>query len=371
MEEVPTDIPTHSHEAYHDFFGLPSRPLSIYHTGPAWRLPEVFPIRKEPRPVCIHEISPVWPELGEKIYKYFDSIQLKWTSIDPVRFAEVEEKPGPLFLWVGVLPGTLSPDQAKEPAVHCKEILLQYKITTVEIAFRESIYTWHTNNIWNTTPQLLDPVSFLNPTVDIRNPFTWALGLSIAPKDHPYCEGTGCLYLCEGGGSDRVFLLIPRHVALPPSKYPNKLYHRKDGHPFHRIIHLGSRAFQNALEKIKSSIEFGNWEFDRRAFERELARLGEHIEGEKSQITSERQRAKQMLARAEASKARVSEFYRHITSSWSLESERILGHLVYAPPISVGNGKSRFTEDWALVELNRKRINWDTFQGNIVPLGTF
>lgn len=128
-------------------------------------------------------------------------VGLKWTSIDPVRFAKVGEEPGPLFLWVGVLPGTLSPDNAKDAAVRCKEILSEYEIVDVEIAFRESTYPRSVG------PRLLNHVPSDDSAANIRIPFTPALGLRIAPKTFPYFEGTGCLYLCEGGGSDRVFLL--------------------------------------------------------------------------------------------------------------------------------------------------------------------
>jgi hypothetical protein len=46
----------------------------------------------------------MWRKLGRQVYEYFDSIVLRWSSIDPVRFAEVGS---PLFLWVGVMPSTL------------------------------------------------------------------------------------------------------------------------------------------------------------------------------------------------------------------------------------------------------------------------
>ncbi|KDQ61043.1 hypothetical protein JAAARDRAFT_709558 [Jaapia argillacea MUCL 33604] len=348
-------------EPHNDFFGLPSNPLSIYHTGPSWPLPsgpQAQRIPKEARPVCIHAISSVWHELGEKTYKFFDSIGLKWTSIDPVRFAEGEQEPGPLFLWVGVLPGTLSPDQANGPAARCKEFLSEYAITDVEIAFRESIYTRYAG------PQLLDHVfSVDDPTVasDVRVPFTPALGLQIAPKDFPYIEGTGCLYLCEGGGSDRVFLLTTRHVVLPLSKYPNELYHRKDNSmPRREVIHPGSRAFQNALEAIMDKI--GYWDYMADDYEDELTRLGS--------TTSDRQKITDKLEEARTSKASVFEFYRNITNFWSAESQRILGHVVYAPPMTVGTGDSKCTEDWALIELNRAKYNWDTFQGNVIHLGS-
>ena len=120
------------------------------------------------------------------------------------------------------MPGSLSPNDAKDAAVRCQEILLEYEIIDAEIAFLESIFTRFAG--W----QLLDYVPSIDPTADERGSFTPALGLQIAPKAFPYLEGTGCLHLCEGSGSDRVFLLAARHVALPPSEYPNKLYHRKN-----------------------------------------------------------------------------------------------------------------------------------------------
>jgi hypothetical protein len=369
------DIPSHEplDEAHNDFFGLPSNPLSVYHTGPAWPLPsgpQAQRVPKEARPVCTHAISSVWHELGEKIYRFFDSIELKWTSIDPVRFAEAGKEPGPLFLWVGVLPSTLTRNRAKHSAVRCKEILLEYEITDVEIAFRESTFTRYAG------PQLLNYALSIDPTVDLRIPFTPTLGLQIAPKAFPYIEGTGCLYLCEGGESDRVLLLTARHVVLPPNKYPNEHYHRKNNRiPRIMVMHLGSRAYQNALKAVTSQI-YG-WDVRADYYKEQLDGLGKHVkdEGEDSKTASERQKFKckleKTLARAEASKASVSKFHRDITSLWSMESQRILGHVVYAPPISVGTGDGRFTEDWALVELDRSKFNWDTFQGNVMHIGTF
>jgi hypothetical protein len=283
---------------------------------------------------------------------------------DPVRFAEAEKEPGPLFLWVGVMPGTLSPDDAKDAAVRCKEILEEYEIIDVEIAFRESIFTRSAG------PQLLDYVPSFDPTADVRGPFTPALGLQIAPKAFPYFEGTGCLYLCEGGGSDRVFLLAARHVTLPPSEYPNDLYHRKNNKiPRREIIHLGSRAFQNALEAIMDKIGDDDIMID--SYKDELEGLGEAIEGEEAKTTTNSKAFEDRLVEAEASKASVYEFHGSVTRFWSAESQRILGHVLYAPPISVGTGDKRFTEDWALVELNRGKFDWNVFRGNVIHLGTF
>ncbi|KAG7096091.1 hypothetical protein E1B28_006767 [Marasmius oreades] len=368
--------------AHNDFWGLPSKPLSIYHTGPAWPLPtgpEGWRVPKEARPVCNHDIASVWHQLGSRIYQYFDSRELKWTSIDPVCFAEERKEPGPLFLWVGVLPGTLSPSDAKNAAMRCKEILLEYEIVDVEIAFRESIFTRFAGGP-GPTQLLLDhegsSFDYNDHKANVRGPFTPALGLQIAPKAFPYIEGTGCLYLCEGGGSDRVFLLTARHVVLPPSEYSNELYSREgNGIPRHEIIHLGGKAFQNALAAIVYKIESNNFKIEG-YYKHQLEDLGPEAvedegESEDAEITRARKDLESMMSKAERARTSAQELYHYVTSSLIRESERILGHVVYAPPISVGGtADSYFMEDWALIELGREKFDWKVFRGNVIDIGT-
>ena len=91
-------------EAHSDYYGFPSNPLSIYRTGDPWPRPfdpQAQRVPKEARPICVHPIAPVWRKLGRQIYQYFDSVDLRWTIIDPVRFAEIGNEAGPLFLPLG------------------------------------------------------------------------------------------------------------------------------------------------------------------------------------------------------------------------------------------------------------------------------
>ena len=44
----------------------------------------------------------------------------------------------------------------------------------------------------------------------------------------------------------------------------------------------------------------------------------------------------------------------------------MLGYVLHAPPISLATGQ--LTEDWALIDLDLDKINWDTFKGNVVYL---
>ncbi|KAH9053775.1 hypothetical protein EDB87DRAFT_1704818 [Lactarius vividus] len=294
------------------FYGFPSNPISVYRTGHAWpvpRGPQAQCVPREPRPVYNHPIQAVWCTVGVQVYKSLDSIGVKWSTIDPVRFAEQGGEAGPLYLWVGVEPRSLS------------------------LAFRESIFARSTN------PQLLNHTpSGVDPTADLRSPFTPALGVQIAPLATPHFGGIGAL------------------------AHRNELYVCKNpSQPRHEVLILGSEAYQDALEAMKDKI--------RRElilvhhYKRELAALGEagggpharHFEGK--------------LTEAEMTITAVDEFHDQITDHWSTVSQRMLGYVVYAPPISVGTGPKKFTDHWALIDLYLDKIDWGSFKGNVIYLG--
>jgi hypothetical protein len=115
-------------------------------------------------------------------------------------------------------------------------------ITDVEIAFRESIYTQYAG------PQLLDHVSSVNPTVDIRAPFTPPLGFRMG----------------EG-----LYAVTARHVLFPenqgngPYSYVGTFFPREDERnsdhtykagPKKDVVLMGTEAFTNFLESIQAHI---------------------------------------------------------------------------------------------------------------------
>jgi hypothetical protein len=131
---------------------------------------------KEARPICKHPIADVWDKLGQQVVEYLDSVNVKWTTIDVTRFADVEKKACPVFLWIGMKPGSLSRENAKVAAVGCKGVLERFTITVVEVAFGESVFTRSAG------PQLFKHVSNRDATASVRSPVTPALGLQIAAR---------------------------------------------------------------------------------------------------------------------------------------------------------------------------------------------
>jgi hypothetical protein len=71
------------------------------------------------------------------VYTLLDDLDIEWSTIDPVRFAEIKGETGPLYLWIGVIPNSLK--LAADDG--CKKILIEAQFTNVEIAFRESVST--------------------------------------------------------------------------------------------------------------------------------------------------------------------------------------------------------------------------------------
>ena len=61
------------------------------------------------RPVYGHPIAGSWLKIGTGIYELLDSRGVKWTSIDPVTFANAGEKTpfSQLLMWIGVKYKTL------------------------------------------------------------------------------------------------------------------------------------------------------------------------------------------------------------------------------------------------------------------------
>ena len=63
-------------------------------------------------------------------------------------------------------------------------------------------------------------------------------------------------------------------------------------------------------------------------------------------------------------------FCEEALESWGSAEDRVLGHVLYAPPIGVGAGADQHTEDFAIIELDPFKIDAKNFKGNIIDFGT-
>ena len=350
-----TDASMAELEAISYYSGIPSCPTP-------WTKPrdevEAYRQRKELRPVFGHKLNTVWKNLGPKVCDFLDAMQVSWTTVDVVRFANLvkdqKEVVSPVVLWIGVAPRALCREDAHTVAHNCLKLLEQFAITDVEVEIRESIYTRSAG------PSLLEPVLNNDPTIDVRGPVTTALGLSIAAQNTPNAQGTGGLYLAEGGKSKNVLLLTARHVVFPPP-HANYVF-KKFRTPRHNVLLLGTKAFSDLDKSIQIRIE------EHRGmagiYKRQI--LKSHASG-----STEKQKVYQtLLVEADQAMGALLKLHDEVTTKWRQPSQRVIGHVVRSPPIAFSVGIEGFTQDYAIVELDMSKFK-QAFRGNVIDLGTF
>jgi len=349
-------------EAKHYYHGLPSKPRLIARTGTPWYPPsgpEPYLRFKELRIPGQHQLLDLWEDnLALNVHDILDQNEVNWSSTDIVRIAHVDEPSGNLILWIGVRPHPtpLSYDVGINVALQCKRLLLDYHITDVDVELRES------DIIQMVGPPLLKPID-LDLTAIQREPFTTALGITICAQDTPWAEGTAGFFLAVPG-INKLFLVTTRHVLFPQSE--NKSFEcTNESQARHNVLLLSESSFQQHLLSIKKEID--NQDTIIAAQEWRIERIVGHALS-KFMHKDAKFRVKDARARARA----LTDFHQELLANWATDESRILGHVVYSPPIVVAadTDQQQYTQDIAVIEIDPSKINPNDFPGNLIDLGT-
>ncbi|KAG8947964.1 hypothetical protein FRC04_010161 [Tulasnella sp. 424] len=354
-------------EAEFYYAGLPSSPVLVARTGTIlWQAPtgpEAYRKIKELHTVGNHALKEVWEgNLALKLHTLLDSMKVKWTSTDVVRIRNTKEPSGPVILWIGVMPASLSGNDGVVVASKCQELLVECNITDVNVEIRESVVTRSAG------PKLLASSYTSNPTVDVREPLTTTLGLPICAQSTPWVEGTGGFFITEGGNTKRLVLVTARHVVFPLEENKNEHFEDKNNSQRrYNVMLYSDEAFKKYLESIKAEIH-------RKALFTQIQRGRiRAVEGKDDWAANkERQHAQAKLDKARKAVDGLETFYQDVSTLWATPESRILGHVVLSPPINVGVGSTSegYTEDWAVIEIDDSKVDATNFNGNAIDLGT-
>jgi hypothetical protein len=173
----------------------------------------------------------------------------------------------------------------------------------------------------------------------------------------------------EGHHSKKVYILTARHVIIPPSAESDKLHNYMQTRRQHccEVILPGPKAFQTVLKS--TMVKIGHDKMMVNHHNEQLDYL--KTCGDINRVAQEQTAAERNLRAMEASIKAHNQFHDEATKYWSEESQRIIGHVAYSPPITIGTGTECYTEDWALIELDNNKIDWNNFEANVIDLGTF
>ncbi|KAK6358937.1 hypothetical protein TWF696_000111 [Orbilia brochopaga] len=242
----------------------------------------------------------------------------------------------------------------------------------MEVEFRES------ELVRSVGPSLRRLAHSPDEKVDINllAPLSTALPLSIAGQATDHMEGTGGLYLAEGGGSKNVLLLTARHVLFEPSSSDSKVNREfsrpHPSAPRRKVALLGTKAFKELVEEFQAKIKHYN---EALRLGKERVERAENYMKSKDQATAEsanerlenfQLQLQQIITESETLQG-YKEFHRELMTQWSVPRLRTIGHIEYAPPIVFG-GVESFTLDYALVTLDIDKFK-NSFQGNVLHLG--
>ena len=313
--------------------------------------------------------------MGLGVRDTLDKGRVEWTSTDVVRIGNVDEHPGPVIVWIGIKPGSqVSYDVHHGTASQCKQLLLVHDIKDVEVEMRWS------QVLQLTGPRLFQPAYDLNPTAQFRRPFTPTLGAPICGRITSWAEGTSGFFLDEGGDSKRLLLVTARHVVLPESD--NAPYDYKSAsQPRRDVLLFSQKSFDRHLESIKSAVKSesstilyytnyikrlaGTGDEGVRKWRHDFSGIkGLEIpddEGSKSQHKIEKAKKIQNV---------LTSFHDELATHWADTDRRVLGHIIFSPPIAVGVGPRSYTQDVAVIAMDTSRIDLDSFAGNVLDLGS-
>ncbi|KAI9750442.1 MAG: hypothetical protein M1815_001771 [Lichina confinis] len=356
--QLPSDL-----ECLFYYKGLPSGPRLVGRSGTTlWqepRGPEAYSRPKTLKPVGRHPLEAVWEKgLCESLVSLLQDNNILWTSVDVVRIGYRDSSFFPVVIWIGVEPNTVSLVDGTLVALRCYGILCRSGIIDVEVEMRESCTTSLAG------PKLLGLVSD-RPTAKLREPINHALGLPISCSATPHVEGTGSLFIAEGGASKSIFLLTARHVVLPVDLESNRSYVlRTTSEPRRKVTLMGSGRFEKFTKDISDAIVDANVHLTT------ARRQVVHAEDPILRTTNESiDKTRKKLAKAGSQLQAVEAFGREITAHWTGASNRELGHVIYAPPVLTNIGQYGHTLDIALVDLDLQKLDVTSFRGNLINIG--
>ncbi|KAJ2925756.1 hypothetical protein H1R20_g11340, partial [Candolleomyces eurysporus] len=384
MEHTYTTPPSILQAQETDFYfcRLPSRPKFVARSDSSTR--PWLPLR-EPWPDC-HEFTNIGHHEGlvsfwlnsskrEELVNLLDSRSVHFTSIDPVKVIEPRRD-----IWsdpvtthramaIAVKPDTLSREDGAQVVSECKALLKRHGIDDVEFVIREA------ECFSGVGPKFQETAELTNVAVDLRITISSTLGTAISATNAPDAAGTRGFYVASEDDPPKLYFLTCRHVVFPSSstveenleyEYPVKAGSLE---MCIGVIQPPTGTLQcvkeGGLKKIKQL------EDNVASYQRQAAAL-EGKRWQKKLKETTRWELEDHQKKLEAFKKELDAL-----DAWSDESDRVIGHVVYSPPITTcgstpsdhGSNDNKFILDVCVCELDPSKLDAGNFLGNVVDLG--
>ncbi|KAG8690310.1 hypothetical protein FRC09_012041 [Ceratobasidium sp. 395] len=309
--------------------------------------------------------GPIWVKTAFAVADKLDSLQVQWSTIDPLAYANVGEAKlliCEFVIVIGVQPRSLAFKDAVDAAKAVVKILEDVGFPDIDVALVESIYR---NSVTGSELMTFNPSIDLPDLPTLRKPFTPTLGLSISPFQMRHIAGSGGLFfrLSRQESDESVVLLTCAHVSRPPGLpfATNDVYtHQTDSGPREDVLLLGERAFERAVDTIHDFI----------SIQEETISAGEHkIRSLENGAPINTQRYSQYVTAVNGARdelAAAQELLTNVLTNFQSPESRVFGFVLHCAKIEV---KNYHMHDWSFIQLDEGKIDWTEFQGNRLFVG--
>ena len=323
-------------------------------------------------------LNTVWDTVAPQIRDIVKSWKIRYSAIKAARFVTHGEDGtdtlGPIVIWIATYPTTTTAETAHDAS---PEILALLKGNGVEGAVVE----WYEGVVEKLSgPPLLRVTNNTNPTYHVRRFLTAALGMPIATlvaiAEREYnVEGSVTMFFHEnrdkhGAPSANVFGVSNCHVLRGDTTVEYEF--KGAGAPPQQIRIAGLHRFQSGLDDIKACV--GGYGIDADLLTREIVDLEARPKSEDPEEVAEDEAAvkakQEKLAKVKKDIDILETFYKDIISQWGDSTSRNIGHVDWAPEISVDVQGHKYTKDIGTFKVDAARFKAH-FKGNVVDLGEF
>lgn len=308
-------------------------------------------------------LNDVWDTVAPQILASMKTHGLKYSALKTVRFSTVkdgeeEETFGPVVVWIAVRPNTTNAEAVHDATPDILNILLDSQITDVVIE-------WYEASVERLVgPPLMSVEDNSSPVFGLNHPLNTGLGIPIARQSDD-AQGTLTILFREmktsnGDPSDKILALTNKHVA---SVDTTTHYELDVANPQHILV-CGERRLSRAVVEIEDAVNTGFRDAIRLSGEVEALKLKS---GEKNVAALGR---KQIALDAQnEDNITLQALVDEIEAHWQDTNNRRLGHVDWAPEISVRVDDRTYTRDIATFTVNGEKL--ENFERNIVDLGEF
>ncbi len=299
--------------------------------------------------------------------------KVRYSAINTARFVthgeDGKDAIGPIVIWISTHPTTTTAENAHDASL---DVLALLKASGVEGAVVE----WYEGAVEKLSgPDLLRVTDDTNPTHYLRRFLTAALGMPIATAEREATDAQGgvALFFHEnkdkhGAPSARVFGISNCHVLREHTTVDYE-FKGADVPPQHVRL-AGFRRFQRGLDEIKACV--GGHGIDAEILAREIVELVAKSKSEDPEEAAEDEATlvakREKLAKVKKDIGVLETFYKDANNQWCNIARRNIGHVDWAPKISVDVQGRSYTKDIGTFEVDVVRFKAQ-FKGNVVDLG--